>query len=379
MRCLIISGELGTEGGGAARSSAELAAALSRRGINVTLAGPSATPINALEFLGNAYSAGVALEQLLATPSRHGGTALQNLVEEADVAIVSGAHSVYGDALATLCPSHNVPYIFSPRGSLDVSYLPFLPASERTKWQRSGRALFRGASAIHVTSQRERTGLSALEPRENWVCIPNAMNMDFLKSAPRPGKARAILGMQGDRTNWLSFGRIVGVKNLTFLIELLSTPQSGAAHLHLVGTADPDEAETLLQLAEKLNVSERVTLYEPAQGEERALWLQAADLHLIPSFSENFCRVLIEAMATGAPVMCSPHLGALEYGPFANVTVCDLDLATWQNALGNLPMAIAPQFDLVANHFDEEVVATKWIALLQDVLRMQPSLLHKPI
>ena len=61
----------------------------------------------------------------------------------------------------------------------------------------------------------------------------------------------------------------------------------------------------LVEAARALGVSERVTLVPPQPHELLSTWYRAADACLVPSRSESFGLVALEAGACGTPVVAS--------------------------------------------------------------------------
>ncbi len=68
------------------------------------------------------------------------------------------------------------------------------------------------------------------------------------------------------------------------------------------GLAAPD---ALVRLAAELGISERVTFLPPQSRDELVTVYRAADLVAVPSYSESFGLVAIEAQACGTPVVAA--------------------------------------------------------------------------
>ena len=68
------------------------------------------------------------------------------------------------------------------------------------------------------------------------------------------------------------------------------------------GRADPDG---LIELAARLGLTSRVRLEPPCPQPELAQWYRAATLVMVPSYSESFGLVAMEAQACGTPVIAA--------------------------------------------------------------------------
>ena len=73
------------------------------------------------------------------------------------------------------------------------------------------------------------------------------------------------------------------------------------------GRQDPDG---LTELAGRLGLSGLVRLEPPCPQPELAHWYRAATLVMVPSYSESFGLVAMEAQACGAPVVAAAVGGA---------------------------------------------------------------------
>ncbi len=114
---------------------------------------------------------------------------------------------------------------------------------------------------------------------------------------------------------------IINDKNLRALIQLLSHLRSQNHHYHLVligedDTPNLDEVKLLEELADRLGVSDRLTILPPVFEIED--YYQYADILVTLAPREPFGRIVVEAIATGLPVVGSSTGGIGEIlGHFA--------------------------------------------------------------
>ena len=107
------------------------------------------------------------------------------------------------------------------------------------------------------------------------------------------------------------------------------------ASLHLTGAPSGTERLDLISQARTAGVQDWVTVSEPMAPAELAAALRAADAVLMPSHSESFGLVALEAQACGTPVLAH-RVGGLVHAVQDGVTgrlVEDLDPATWARNL----------------------------------------------
>ena len=105
-----------------------------------------------------------------------------------------------------------------------------------------------------------------------------------------------------------------------------------------VSGGDGDELNRLRTLAKFLGIDDRVKFIPPASREELPHWYRAADLVCVPSHSESFGLVALEAQACGTPVVAAAVGGlrtAVADG-FSGSLVDGHDPRSWSSVLTRL-------------------------------------------
>ncbi|HKI35224.1 MAG TPA: glycosyltransferase [Gemmataceae bacterium] len=117
----------------------------------------------------------------------------------------------------------------------------------------------------------------------------------------RDERLRASLGLRPDDPLILYVGRLAPEKNLPALLDAfarlsLGVGVAGAARLALVGGGP---------LADWLRASRRPGVVMPGyqHGDELSRWYASADVFAFPSLTETFGNVILEAQASGLPVV----------------------------------------------------------------------------
>jgi len=101
------------------------------------------------------------------------------------------------------------------------------------------------------------------------------------------------------------------------------------------GRNDPD---SLVQLASALGISANVRLEPPCAQRDLADWYRAATLVVVPSYSESFGLVAVEAQACGTPVVAAAAGGlrtAVADG-LSGILIAEHDPAHYASAIGSL-------------------------------------------
>jgi D-inositol-3-phosphate glycosyltransferase len=136
----------------------------------------------------------------------------------------------------------------------------------------------------------------------------------FFAPGDRTG-ARHALGLDPYRPVLLFVGRIQPLKSADVAVKALHALDRPDAVLVIVGGAsgvDGDaEVEKLLALVDELGLGERVRFVPPQPHHLLSSWYRAADVVLVPSRSESFGLVALEAAACGTPVVAAAVGGLL--------------------------------------------------------------------
>lgn len=106
----------------------------------------------------------------------------------------------------------------------------------------------------------------------------------------------------------LFVGRLVAVKNLSFLLECFSKVENTDCKMVLVG--DGILREELYALSEKLNIADKIIFMGRQEGEALNNWYTFSQIFVFPSIYERYGAVVSEALLGGCYVLCSCAAGA---------------------------------------------------------------------
>jgi glycosyltransferase involved in cell wall biosynthesis len=110
----------------------------------------------------------------------------------------------------------------------------------------------------------------------------------------------------------LSVGRVVPVKGHELLVEAMAVLARRGLDARLTIVGDGPELPRLRALADRLGVRERVEFAGAVGQDEIRDFYARADVFALPSFAEGLPVVLMEALATGLPVVTSRITGIPE-------------------------------------------------------------------
>jgi D-inositol-3-phosphate glycosyltransferase len=137
--------------------------------------------------------------------------------------------------------------------------------------------------------------------------VPPGVDHAFFSPGDRRG-ARAALDL-GDDPVLLFVGRVQPLKGLDVAIRALAALDDARAQLVAVGGASgaggDEEVARVHKLVAELGLADRVRFVEPQPHHLLSTYYRAADVCLVPSRSESFGLVALEAAACGTPVVAA--------------------------------------------------------------------------
>ena len=145
------------------------------------------------------------------------------------------------------------------------------------------------------------------------VTIAPGVDLDRF-TATDPAAARARLGMAPDAVLLLFVGRLQPLKAPDVLLhaaaDLLGRDPSLRSRLVVAVVGGPSgngcaEPEALNDLRDRLGLGSVVRFEPPATQDDLADWYRAAAVVVVPSHSESFGLVALEAQACGTPVVAA--------------------------------------------------------------------------
>jgi len=161
-------------------------------------------------------------------------------------------------------------------------------------------------TANSVTELHELVSHYNADPARIEV-VPPGVDHAFFSPGSRRG-ARDALGLPSGPL-LLFVGRIQPLKGVDVAVQTLDCLKMPDARLVIVGGssgADGDrEVERTWSLIDSLGLTDQVTMVSPQPHHVLSTYYRAADVCLVPSRSESFGLVALEAAACGAPVVAS--------------------------------------------------------------------------
>jgi UDP-N-acetylglucosamine 2-epimerase (non-hydrolysing) len=368
--------------GGSARLARDLAAALARRGNELTVLAPRSD-------VGEEPAVGVALERVLSRGrlpqtftdplevrrhARRLGSSSFDVLLAHQSTMAAGLRALHDDA----------PLVFVYHGSgprelaFDRGRLPYGPkrlvrSALGLRLQQLEKRAVRDAARVIVLSEFSRSLLCAdhdIDPMR-IAKVSGGVDTDAFTPGDGPVSARERLGVGREATLLFTARRLAPNRGIDQLLRaLVFLPQE----VTLVVAGEGPLADDLKRLQAELRLGERVHLVGRIPEAELRDWYRAADLFVLPTVAyEGFGLATIEALASGTPVL-GTSAGAtpeLLMPLDQRLVVEDSDPEPLAEGLTRALELVGPDLrrrarEYACTHFAWDKVAEDWEAVLRD-------------
>jgi glycosyltransferase involved in cell wall biosynthesis len=207
--------------------------------------------------------------------------------------------------IGRLAAKNNIPYILSPRGMLINSLIRKKNFLIKTLWINFlEKKIIANAKYIHFTTKLEHNEfINLCISSKNYLIIPNGYDFQDRFECDSDDLRQFEIFF----SHYIIFvGRLNWKKGLDRLIQALKfVPYF---HLLVVGNND-GMMNRLIQQVKKLKLENRVHFLGEVKGIAKKNLIKKSQMLVLPSYSENFGNVLLEAMALGRPVAVTKDVG----------------------------------------------------------------------
>jgi glycosyltransferase involved in cell wall biosynthesis len=141
--------------------------------------------------------------------------------------------------------------------------------------------------------------------------IPNGTDIEKFQSVDGY-KVRKLYGYSKDEIILLYVGRIAKEKNIEFLLRCMRQLINLSSNVRLLIVGDGPHRNHLIKQVKEWNLSRFVIFTGAVQYDSVPLYYNASDIFLLPSVTEVNSLSIIEALASGKPIVAVKSFNTLE-------------------------------------------------------------------
>lgn len=271
-----------------------------------------------------------------------------------------------------------IPLVWSPHGMLAPWALKYRWWKKCLPWHLYLKRLLNGTSGFHVTSALEKGWIVQLGFRNRVDVVPLGTHLpsqEVIEVAQRRKKGR-------DERTLLFVGRIHPVKGLDNLIDAWAKLSPKGWRLRLVGGENKEGYGAALEAkCHSLHIAASVDFVGAKYGEDLQREYAGADCLILPSFTENFGGVVVDALGAGHPVIASDKTPwrELEENPFGR---CGWFVPNDPDSLARtiekmMTLSDADRDEMGANGRRLVVSKYTWDAVARQMIQVYEGMSHK--
>lgn len=326
-RIVHITASLSRRGSGVFSAILGLAQAQQRQGLKVTVTGQrdgqSDRDLGPYEYLDLRPVWVLGSQRLGFSPAL--AAELARLAGETDIFHSHGLWMFPNWTAGWIARRSQKPLILAPHGTLDPWALTNPSLRKKLAWYLMDRRDVRQAGCLQALSRGEVNALRRLPFRVPIAHIPNGINLENYEPLP-PRQAWANIFPDAAPYKMLLFlSRFHPKKGLMHLIEAWArlAPRYPDWLLVLSGPDDHNYRQEVEKAARDVGVTHRTLFTKALYGRQKLAALVAAEAVVLPSYSEGFTLVLLEALACRRPILITPQC----YFPEAIAAGAGLEIA----------------------------------------------------
>jgi glycosyltransferase involved in cell wall biosynthesis len=239
----------------------------------------------------------------------------------------------FGIAAYHLAAAGARPFVFTSHNPFLASGFPQVDSRLERALQRS---VLKNADAIVALAAREADRLAEEFgiSRDRFVEIPNGLELDRYAMVERAAG--------GNTVELLSVGQLLPYKGHGYLLDAVAQLAPHLPDLRLtIISHQHDLRSEYDRRADELGISDRVSFVGPFATEELAAHYRACDIYVQPSLAECFPVTVLEAMASGAPIIATDVGGVAQEVGDAGMIVPPADSGALAAAIHQL--AVSPE------------------------------------
>lgn len=194
---------------------------------------------------------------------------------------------------------HRIPLVIQPHGMLEPWALEHRAWKKRIAMRLFQRRDLDAVDLLIASTAREAQSLRRAGFNRPVAIIPHGIR----PVAEEPNARTSGSGVSSHLRTVLFLSRLHPTKGLPILISAWARLHPQGWRLVIAGPDEGGHLREIQSLIRRLSLSETVQCVGEARDEVKSALYRAADLFVLPTYTENFGLVVAEALAYGVPVI----------------------------------------------------------------------------
>jgi glycosyltransferase involved in cell wall biosynthesis len=184
--------------------------------------------------------------------------------------------------------------------------LPMIIAGSTWEWKMI-RIAMKQADMVLLLDQKSEDAVKKALPNVSVKRIPNPINMKMVEEVLSKGKKKNV---REEPYRIVYVGHVLPTKGVCELVKACLPIEEFQIELDLVGAIENDFRRELEGLAAQRMERKWLRVHGNKERQEAMGFTRDSDLFVLPSYTEGFPNVILEAMALGKPILAT-RIGAI--------------------------------------------------------------------
>ncbi len=381
MKVLYVAASLSFKYGGPTRVITELAKALTRKGVQVSIFAPMEKNENVcfdgLKGVDVKLFPKTFFSKFWTSYSPRLAKALMEEVFNFDLIHIHEIWHYPHFAAYRAAKKIGKPYIITTHGSLHPWAVKYKGLKKKIFTVLIQRHILQEAAVIQVLTDEEIQHIRTFGVNNNIIVVPNGINPKEFQNLPPREKLEQLYPIIKGKQVILFLSRIHPKKGLDLIAKAFGViaRKRNKVCLLIVGPNSNGYQGQIEKMFGAEGVLDKVIFTGMLTGYERLVSLSGADIFVLPSYSEGFSISVLEAMACKLPIVITSRCNFPEIEEVKAGVVIEPDVTQLVNSLVRL--LDNPQLckemgkngqQLISEKFTWDRIADRMIELYQDTL-----------
>ncbi len=261
-------------------------------------------------------------------------SARRNAYNKFDIVHQHGIWTGTSSATLIFSKKQKIPTVIAPHGSLNQWVLNISSWKKKISLSAYESENLRRASCLHATSESEISDFRNFGLKNPIAYIENGIQEKYLNIKGNADRFREQYAIEHGKRILLFLSRISPKKGLTMLVEAINSMRDDFANWKLIiaGIDEFNHKKEIESLIIQLNLGDKIeiigTLFDEAKNDAFA----AAELFILPSYSEGSPMVILDSLAAGVPVITTKasswvHLDEFQCGWWTDINTSSITIA----------------------------------------------------